>query len=171
MVENNLFHGYEMGADVTTVVTHLQFADDTLILAEKSWANVRSMHVVLILFESLFGLKVNFTKSQLVGVNVHESWINEAALVMRCKVKSIPFVYLGLPISGNVRLLSFWEPLILRIKSRLSGWKSKHLSFGGRLVLLKFVLSSMSIYVLSFFKALSGIVSSIESILNCFFWG
>jgi len=53
----------------------------------------------------------------------------------------------------------------------LSGWKSKHLSLGGRLVLLKSVLTSLPIYALSFFKAPTGIISSIESILNCFFRG
>jgi hypothetical protein len=49
-------------------------------------------------------------------------------------------VYLRLPIGGNARRLSFWEPMIERIKARLSGWKSNHLSLGGRLVLLKYVL-------------------------------
>jgi len=61
--------------------------------------------------------------------------------------------------------------LINRIKSRLLGWKSKNLSLGGRLVLLKSVLSSLPFYFISFFKAPAGIISSIESIFNCFFWG
>jgi len=39
------------------------------------------------------------------------------------------------------------------------------------LVLLKHVLSSMPVYALSFFKAPSGIISSIESILYFFFGG
>jgi len=91
--------------------------------------------------------------------------------MLNCKVGYIPFMYLGLPIGGNVRRLSFWEPLLNKFKSRLSGWKLKHLSLGGRLVLLKYVMSSLSVYALSFFKAPSGIVSSIESILNCFFLG
>ena len=47
MVDNNLFHGYKVVSDVHTVVSHLQFADDTLIIAEKSWANVRAMRAVL----------------------------------------------------------------------------------------------------------------------------
>jgi len=76
-----------------------------------------------------------------------------------------------MPIGGNPRRLSFWEPLLNRIKSRLSGWSSKHLSFGGRLILLKSVLSSLPVYALSFFKAPTGIISSIESLFNCFFWG
>ena len=159
-----------MDSGITTVVSHLQFADDTLIIAEKSWANARAMRAILMLFEAISGLKVNFTKSQLFVVNVHLSWLTEAALVLKCKVGSLPFVYLGLPIGGDARRLSFWDPLITRLKFRLSGWKSKHLSFDSRLVLLMYVLSSMSIYALSFFKAPSGIISFIESILNCFFW-
>ena len=83
----------------------------------------------------------------------------------------VSLVYLGLHIGGDLRRLSFWEPLINRSNYRLSGWKSKHLSFAGRLVLLKYVLSSLPVYALSLFKAPSGIVSSIESILNCFFLG
>jgi hypothetical protein len=92
-------------------------------------------------------------------------------LVLNCKVGSIPFMYLGLPIGGDARRLAFWEPLIKSIHSRLSVWGSKYLSLGGRLILLKSVLSSLPVYALSFFKAPSGIVSSIESIVNNFFWG
>jgi putative flippase GtrA len=48
---------------------------------------------------------------------------------------------------------------------------SRFLSFGGRLVLLKSVLTSLPVYALSFFKAPSGIISTIESLLIQFFWG
>jgi len=98
---HNIFAGYKVGASDPEVVSHLQFVDDTLILGEKSWANIRAMRVVLLLFEALSGLKVNFCKSQLVGVNVFSSWLAEAALVLNCNVGSLPFVYLGLPIGGN----------------------------------------------------------------------
>jgi len=99
------------------------------------------------------------------------SWLAEVAVVLNCKVGSLPFVYLSLPIGGNARRLICWEPLLNRIKFRLSMWNSKHLLLGGQIVLLKSVLSSLPVYALSFFKAPSCIVSSIESILNFFFWG
>jgi len=67
------------------------------------------------------GLKVKFHKSMLVGVNISESWLNEAATVLSCKVGKLPFVYLGVPIGGDPRRLLFWEHVLLRIeKKRLS---------------------------------------------------
>jgi hypothetical protein len=139
-------------------------------VGEKSWANIRAMRAVLILFQDLSRLKVYFTMSMLVGVNVLDSWLNEAALVLNCKVGYIPFMYHGVPIGGDARRLNFWEPLIKRVNSRLFGLSSRYLSLGGRLVLLKSVLSSLHVYALSFFKAPSGIVSSIESIFNKKIW-
>ncbi|CAJ2636044.1 unnamed protein product [Trifolium pratense] len=51
---------------------------------------------------------------------------------------------------GDSRRLSFWEPVLDRLKTRLSGWKSRFLSVGGRLVLLKSVLTSLPVYALLF---------------------
>ncbi|GAU46642.1 hypothetical protein TSUD_246690 [Trifolium subterraneum] len=92
----------------------------------------------------------------LFGVNISESWLHEAASVMRCKHGRLPFTYLGLPIGGDSRKLCFWHQLVEKIRKRLSGWKCENLSFGGRLILLKSVLSSIPVYFLSFFRAPSG---------------
>ena len=80
-------------------------------------------------------------------------------------------MYLGLPVGGDSRRLAFWEPIMSRIAARLSGWKSRFLSFGGRLILIKYVMSSLPVYAISFFKAPTCIISSIESLFNKFFWG
>ncbi|CAJ2635027.1 unnamed protein product [Trifolium pratense] len=157
MVARNLFMGYSIGGQESVRVSHLQFADDTLLLGVRSWANVRALRAVLVLFETMSGLKVNFNKSLLVGVNISDSWLGEAASVLCCKVGKILFLYLGLQIGGDPRRLMFWEPVLSRIKNRLSGWKSRFLSFGGRLVLLKSVLTSLPVYALSFFKVPSGL--------------
>ncbi|PNX58080.1 ribonuclease H, partial [Trifolium pratense] len=153
MVARNLFEGYSLGESDPISVTHLQFADDTLLMGAKSWANVWALRALLVLFETMSGLKVNFNKSMLVGVNIPESWLCEASSALCCKVEKIPFIYLGLPIGGDSRRLGFWKPVMDRLKNRLSGWKSRFLSFGGRLVLIKSVLTSLPVYALSFFKA------------------
>ena len=83
--------------------------------------------------------------------------------MLDCKVGKVSFLYLGLPIGGDPRLQLFWQLVVNQIKTRLSGWHSRFLSFGGRLILLKSVLTALPVYALSFFKALSSIISSIES--------
>jgi mannosylglycoprotein endo-beta-mannosidase len=125
---------------------------------------VRALQGVLVLFELMSGLKVNFHKIMLVRVNITDSWLHEAASALRCRVGKVPFLYLGLPIGGDSRRLDFWEPILTRIRNRLSGWNSRFLSFGGCLVLIKSVLTSLSVYALPFFKAHACIISSIESL-------
>jgi hypothetical protein len=73
MVVSNIFTGYSIGSQDPLYVSHLQFADDTLLLEVKSWASVRALREVLVLFELVSGLKVNFNKSMLVAVNISNS--------------------------------------------------------------------------------------------------
>jgi len=171
LLDAGLFYCYDVGRDNSLILSHLQFADDTLIIGQKSWLNVRSTRVVLLILEQLSGLKVNFHKSMLTGVNVTNSWLSEVARVLNYRVGTFPFMYLGLPIGGDPRKLDFWRPILTCIISRLSNWKSKFLSFGGRLILLKYVMSSVPVYFFSFFKATTGIISSIKSFFNFFFLG
>jgi hypothetical protein len=111
-------------------VSHLEFADDTLLLGVKSWANVKVMCAMLVLFELMSGLKVNFHKSicwlgliyQIIGYTRSRS-------ALHCKMGKIHFLYLGLPIGGASRRRGFWEPVLSRIRNRLSGWKSRFFVF------------------------------------------
>ncbi|GAU47231.1 hypothetical protein TSUD_107670 [Trifolium subterraneum] len=57
LVENNLFTGYSVGTQVPVSISHLQFANDTLLMGAKSWANVRALRAALVLFELMSGLK------------------------------------------------------------------------------------------------------------------
>jgi hypothetical protein len=73
MVDGNRFVAYRVGEQEAVSVSHLQFAEDTLLPGTKSWANVRALRVVLLLLELMLGLKVNFNKNMLVGVNISDS--------------------------------------------------------------------------------------------------
>ena len=64
-----------------------------------------------------------------------------------------------------------WKPLVDRFHKRLSKWKSKTLSFGGRLTLIKAVLGSLGVYFFSSYKAPKSVISELESLRRSFFWG
>jgi len=94
-MESNIFIGYCVGRHNPTVISHLQFVDDTLPLGVKSWANVGALRVVLVLFEAMLGLKINYHKNMLVGINIDESWLNGTTSVLSCKIGCIPNVTEG----------------------------------------------------------------------------
>lgn len=112
-----LFEGYAVGE---LTISHLQFADDTLIIGKKCSQNIWSIKAVLQLFELLSGLKVNFLKSHLVGINVEEEWLQEAAVFLNYKIGGFPFVYLGLSIGADARKRTTWLPVTSKLKNRLS---------------------------------------------------
>jgi hypothetical protein len=63
-----------------------------------------------------------------------------------------------------------WKALEQRIEKKLSCWKGKLLSVGGRLVLINSILTSMVLFMLSFFEVLRGVLEKIEYFRSSFFW-
>lgn len=53
-------------------VTHLQFADDTMFFASVDTNKIVNLRILLRLLEAVTGLKINFLKSELVGINIRE---------------------------------------------------------------------------------------------------
>ena len=102
------------------------------------------------LFELASGLKVIFLRValELLGWRA----IERCANVLNCKVLTLPFIYLGLLIGANHRRVETWQPIIQKFTKKLSLWKHKNVSFGGRICLINSVFSSLPLFYLSFFK-------------------
>ncbi|GJW52155.1 RNA-directed DNA polymerase, eukaryota, reverse transcriptase zinc-binding domain protein [Tanacetum coccineum] len=106
-----------------------------------------------------------------MGVNVEDGMVKNAASKLGCLVLKTPFTYLGTKVGGNMSRKQAWKEVVDKVLSRLSRWKMKLLSIGGRLTLLKSVLGSMLIFHMSIFKVPSSNLKSLESIRSRFFNG
>ncbi|XP_071687671.1 uncharacterized protein [Rutidosis leptorrhynchoides] len=95
--------------------------------------------------------------------------VDSLAIRMRCQSGKFPFIYLGLQIGSKMKKIGDWSPVIEKFKKRLSEWKMRTLSFGGRLVLLKSVLNSLSLYYFTLFRAPPCVLKLLErnAIENC----
>jgi len=67
-------------------------------------------------------------------------------------------------------LNSEWHKVEERFEKKLSCWKAKYLSYGGRLVLLNSVLSSLPMFMMSFFEIPKGVVKNLDHCRSRFFW-
>ncbi|GJR22094.1 RNA-directed DNA polymerase, eukaryota, reverse transcriptase zinc-binding domain protein [Tanacetum coccineum] len=110
-------------------------------------------------------------KSKIMGIHVNNDNVSRAAEKLGCLVLKPPFTYLGSMVGGDMHRLQSWNDMVDRVKRRLSKWKMKMLSIGGRLTLVKSVLGSMPILHMSLFKVPSGILHTLESIRSHFFKG
>ncbi|GKD62696.1 RNA-directed DNA polymerase, eukaryota [Tanacetum coccineum] len=87
------------------------------------------------------------------------------------RIMKSPFIYLGVPVGGNMSSIKAWDDILRKLKSRLSKWKVKTLSIGGRLTLLKSVLGSSPIYRMSIYKVPKAVLASMEALRRRFFIG
>jgi hypothetical protein len=63
-----------------------------------------------------------------------------------------------------------WKSIEQRIEKKLSSWKEKLLLVGGRLMLINSVLTSMLLFMLSFFQVPRGVLEKIKYFRSRFFW-
>ncbi|GKV14959.1 hypothetical protein SLEP1_g25757 [Rubroshorea leprosula] len=155
-VEKNLYKGVEVGNDVVTV-THLQFANDTIFFGEASEQNIRIVKCILRTFEMVVGLKINFRKCQLMGIGVEDDWRKKMAYRLGCKEGEFSIKYLGIPIGGDHRRLKMWQPLLDSVMKKLSSWKGRYLSQGGRITLINSMLSSLPVFLMSVYLIPKGV--------------
>ena len=106
-----------------------------------------------------------------MGVGAETTEVQQMAEVIGCEEATFPFVYHGVPVGGNITKVATLKNVIDIFKSRLSNWKVKTLSVGGRLTLLKSILGSIAIYFMSIFRTPITIKNTLEAITNKFFWG
>jgi hypothetical protein len=106
-----LYQGFKVGNSGLSI-SHLQYVHDTLFLWEASMANLWSLKTILRCFELASRLKVNFSKSSVMAVNVGNEFLGLAESFLYCRVGSVPFTYLGLPVGANLYLQKTWQSLL-----------------------------------------------------------
>lgn len=94
----------------SVIVSHLLFADDTLIRFHLDPNQIRSLSALLLCFEAVLDLKVNQSKMVLVGLVNN---IGELVEILRCKALSLPMKYIGLPLGAPHKSMQYSMMLLI----------------------------------------------------------
>ena len=150
-----------------------QYADDTLLFLNNDLDKARNLKWLLVCFEQLSGMKINYDKSDLLTIGLMEDEENDMARIFCCKKGEFPLKYLGVPLHRSKLRREDIQPIVDKVIKRIAGWKGKLLSYRGTgegLVLLKSCLASIPIYMLSIIKFSNWAIEMINSQMAHFFW-
>ena len=155
-----------------TKLTHLFFADDSLLFCRATSHDCQKMLEILSSYDRVSGQKLNRDKTTLffsksTPIDMQQKIMDDLGVTTLKNYDK----YLGLPsMVGRNKRVSF-EHLKQRVWKRLKGWEGKLLSQAGREVLIKSVIQAIPTYTMSCFKLPVTLCHELESLVWKFWWG
>uniref|UniRef100_A0A803QG04 Reverse transcriptase n=1 Tax=Cannabis sativa TaxID=3483 RepID=A0A803QG04_CANSA len=153
-------------------VSHLLFADDTLIFAKATFSSCNALQAALHLYNQATGQRVNFGKSSILFSPNTPPQISDH-FYQAFGLSNRPFLskYLGVPHCFGRSKKNSFNFILDRVSSNLRVWSHKFFSRAGKEVLLKAVIQAIPSYAMSCYKLPVSICCKIESLMAQFWWG
>lgn len=147
----------------------VQYADDTLLIMEASAQQLIALKGILHSFGISTGLTVNYAKSSMVPINLTEQELEHLSRTFNCAKGSLPFAYLGLPLSLSKPRVVDFSPLVTKCERRLAS-ASSFLSQAGRLELANSVITALPTFAMSTFSIHSTVLEKIDKYRHHCIW-
>lgn len=153
-------------------LSHLFFADDSLIFCKASLKECASLQRVLEIYEKASGQQLNRAKTSLYfSRNTPKEIQEEIKRRFGAQVIKQHEKYLGLPSLVGKNKRGTFNDIKEKIGKKLAGWKEKMLSKAGKEVLIKVVAFAIPTYTMSCFKLPNSLCDEITSMIRNFWWG
>ncbi|KAH9649947.1 transcriptional corepressor LEUNIG-like protein [Citrus sinensis] len=169
--ENHKFiHGIKFGVN-GPIVSHLFFADGSLVFSKASVAECNQLKELFDLYSNASGQVINFQKSSLFFSPNTPGNIREAIKhIFNLSVVSHHEQYLGLPSMLGRSKKFFFNTLKARLWHKIKDWKTKLFPSIGKEVLIKAVAQAIPTYVMSVFKLPLSFCDDLQKIITQFWW-
>lgn len=151
-------------------ITHLCFADDLMVFVEGTKESVQGALRVFDEFEAWSGLCISLEKSTIYMAGVLEQEKRSILKNFKFSDGQLPVRYLGLPLMTKAMSKQDYHPLLEHLRSKISSWTCRFLSYAGRLMLIRSVLISIVNFWISVFRLPSCCIKEVESICSAFLW-
>lgn len=141
-----------------------------MLFLRASSRSISGLKVFLAKYEIAVGQKFNLSKSYLFIEKCNNRKRMSISTLLDIPIANPPSTYLGIHFFFGSPELSHFTMFLDALRAKLSGWKTKALSFVGRLILVKHVISSMPLHISLSTPFPKKVSLHIERILRNFLW-
>ncbi|KAE8817232.1 retrotransposon unclassified [Hordeum vulgare] len=141
-----------------------------MIMVAGSESDIANIKFLLLCFEEMSRLKINFDKSEVVVLGYSEAEQHRIADNLNRKLAAFRISYLGMSLAESSILVSGFDPLVGRVASRAEPWCGRFTSNGSKTVLISSNLPSLPMYMMGMYIMLEGVHSAFDKELARFFW-
>lgn len=113
---------------------------------------------------------VNPLKSVMYVVSMSSQKLSTLAQTLGFQEGQLPFTYLGVPIFKGKPKVHYFQPIVDKVKAKLSNWKASLLTMDGRVQVIKSVVHNMLIYSLLICSWSIRLVKDLEICMRNFMW-
>uniref|UniRef100_A0A2N9HCL8 Reverse transcriptase domain-containing protein n=1 Tax=Fagus sylvatica TaxID=28930 RepID=A0A2N9HCL8_FAGSY len=153
-------------------ISHLLFADDSLLFYDASTEECSRLMEVLQTYERASGQVVNRDKTALFfSKNTPDYKRDSIQQLWGVRGSSNFERYLGLPAMVGKSKQQTFNGLKEALARRLQGWKERSLSKAGRAILIKTIAQAIPTYTMSCFKLPKVWCDSVNSLVSKYWWG
>lgn len=146
------------------------YADDAALFVNPCKGDVDLTMEIMTKFGDATGLKINMAKSSVLPIRCADLNLDTILTAFGGQRATFPISYLGLPLTlGRLKLVHL-QPILDKAKAKVAGWQGKLLTPGGRRELVRSVLSSMPVYLLTALKIPKQFIKEFDKARRRFLW-
>ena len=166
-----LIYGYHYSLGLSP--THLLFVDDVILFRARTVKEWEAYKDALDLFCSATGMMVSTEKSSFLYHMVDEGTHGMISTFLTYCMEPITsgFKYPGFRLKPLGYRSSDWLWMVKRFDDKIRHWAYRLLSLGGRLVLIKSVLTGIAIYWFALARCPRSILNLLRQSIFTFLWG
>jgi hypothetical protein len=153
-------------------ISHSFFADDSLIFCKAQKEEASHLKDIFQEYQRVSGQLINTEKSKMTfSPRINPNIKEEFTTVLPFSITTNITKYLGMPTQIGLSKQAVFGFIMERIRSKLKGWKEKHLSFAGRGILISAVIQALPTSLMSCFMLPKTMCDKIEKAICRFWWG
>jgi hypothetical protein len=153
-------------------ISHLLFADDTMLFLEAIEQHALIVDKVLRMYERCTGQLINPSKCSIMfGSDCSESGQEVVKNVLKVENIVVDEKYLGLPTPEGRLNKDKFMTMKERLMKRFTNWAERNMSSGAKEVLIKSVARSIPTYSMGVFKLSATLCHEMTRMIRNFWWG